>query len=107
MSNIAQEHGSILMFASISLLLLLLIYFIYRRRNTNLTENKSNKQQSRQSFENIILIPEPLDYRLPPIHALPTIIEENSSTLSPSNSSNKLNPFSSSTNTSTSAVVTG
>jgi len=95
------------MLASISLLLLLLFYIIYRRRYTKLNENKLHKQQRRQSFENTLLIHEPFEYRLPTIHALPTIIEENPATLSPSNSYNKFDPLSSSSNSTSSPVVTG
>jgi hypothetical protein len=94
------------MLASISLLLLLLFYIIYRRRCTKLNENKLQKQR-RQSIENNLLIHEPFEYRLPTIHALPTIIEENPATLSPSNSYNKFDPLSSSSNSTSSPVVTG
>jgi hypothetical protein len=110
-SYIAQEHGTILILASISLLLLLLFYIIYRRRCIKLNENKLHKQQQqqqhRQSLENNLLISEPFEYRLPTIHALPTIIEENPSILSPSNSYNKFTSLSSSTDTTSSPVVTG
>jgi len=110
-SYIAQEYGTILILASISLLLLLLFYIIYRRRCIKLNENKLHKkqqqQQHRQSLENNLLISEPFEYRLPTIHALPTIIEENPSILSPSNSYNKFTSLSSSTDTTSSPVVTG
>jgi E3 ubiquitin-protein ligase RGLG len=99
-SDIIHEHGSILLFTSISLLLLLLfIYFIYRRR----CEQENEKKLLKQHRLNLESIPEPYEYRLPLIHALPTIIEENSPTLSPSNSLNKFAPLS----TSTPSVVTG
>lgn len=109
MSYIAQEHGTVLMIAFISLLLLLLLfYIIYRCRCTKLNENKLHKQQQhRQSSENNLLIPEPFEYRLPIIHALPTIVEENPATLSPSNSSKSFTPLSSATNSTSSPIVTG
>ncbi len=108
MSYIAQEHGTILMLASISLLLLLFLYIIYRHRSTKLNEHKLHKQQQRRhSFEKNFLIPEPFEYRLPSIHPLPTIIEESPAILSPSNSSNRFTPVLSSTNSTSSPVVTG
>lgn len=100
-----------MLFASVSLLLLLLfIYLVYRRRFTQQNETKLSKQH-RQNLETNLLIHDQFEYRLPTIHSsLPTIIEENSSTLSPSNSSNKFTPLSTLTNTptsSSSSVVSG
>ena len=102
-----------MLIASISLLLLLLffIYLVYRRRWTKQNEHKLQKlqQQRRRSLENNPLIHEQFEYRLPSIHALPTIAEESPRILSPSNSYNKFTPLSPSINTipATSPVVAG
>jgi len=86
-----------MMWISISILLLLL-YIIYRRR-----QNKTNENE--QIFEENIPIREPSEYRLSAVRALPTIVEENPVTLTPSNSNHNFTPLSNSTNTSPSLVL--
>ncbi len=76
------------MWTSISLLLLLLIYIIYRRR-----------QNKEQISEEPSPVREPSEYRLSAVRALPTITEENPTTLSPSNSNHNFTPLSTSAST--------
>jgi len=71
---------------------------MYRHR-----QNKSNDGE--QTFEENIPIPEPSKYRLSAVRALPTIVEENPATLSPSNSNHHFPPFSTSTSTTTPFVL--
>ena len=78
------------MWTSISVLLLL-IYFIFRRLQ--------NKTDEEQTSEEPIPSREPSEYRLSAVRALPTITEENPTVLSPSNSSNKFTPLSTSAST--------
>ncbi len=84
------------------------MYIVYRRRCIKLNENKLTKKPHRPSREDNLLIHEPFEHRrLSIVQSLPTIIEENSATLSPSSSTNTLTPLSSLTNTTSSPVVTG
>ncbi|CAF0742831.1 unnamed protein product [Rotaria sordida] len=101
-----QLDGSILMLASISLFLLLLIYIVYQRRSTELNQKKLKDKRRRQSLEDNLRIHEPFNYHLPTIRLLPTITEENSAALSPSNITNKLNPFANTTEITPTPVVT-
>jgi hypothetical protein len=73
------------MWTSISLLLLL-IYILYRRR-----QNKTNGEQT--SEENAP-VRESSEYRLSSVQPLPTIVEENPTTLSSSNSDHNFTPTS-------------
>lgn len=86
------------MWTSISLLLLL-IYIIYRRR-----QNKTNDNDE-QTFDEHIPIREPSEYRLSAVRALPTIVEENLPTLTPSNSNHNFTPLTSSTSTTSPPVL--
>lgn len=96
------------MLASFSLLLLLLIiYVFYRRRCIKINDNKLNEQRRRRSLEESLLNQDPTEYRLPSVRKLPTIAEENLTTLSPLNSSNKLTSTSNTTNIISSPTVTG
>lgn len=90
------------MLTSISLLLLL-IYIIYRRLQNNDNNNKSNDRE--QTFDEHIPIREPSEYRLSAVRALPTIVEENPSTLSPTNSNHNFTPLISSSSTSTTSPL--
>jgi hypothetical protein len=87
---VQPRQSSFLMWTSISVLLLL-IYFIYRRLQ--------NKTDEEQTSEEPIPSREPSEYRLSAVRALPTITEENPTILSPSNSSNKFTPLSTSAGT--------
>jgi hypothetical protein len=82
------------MWISVSILLLL-IYIIYRRR-----QDKTNEEQEQegQTFGEHIHTREPSEYRLSAVRALPTIVEENATTLTPSNSNHNFNPLATSTN---------
>ncbi|CAF3385136.1 unnamed protein product [Rotaria sp. Silwood1] len=105
-SYVDQIDGSMLMLASIFLFLLLLIYIVYRYRSTKLNEIKLNAKRRQQILEDNLRIHEPFDYHIPTVIPLPTIIEETSATLSPSNSTNKLNPFANTTDIPSTPVVT-
>lgn len=92
-----------MIWTSVSLFLLLLIYFIYRRRQNQLDENNKNDEFGGTHFEENFHTREPSEYRLSVVQSLPTIVEENPVTLTPSNSSHN---FASTTNT-TSQLVSG
>ena len=79
------------MWVSVSLLLLL-IYIIYRRR-----QNKIDEEQEGQTLEERTPIRESSECRLSAVRALPTIVEENATTLSPSNSNHNFTPLTTST----------
>lgn len=86
LSNLFEDSQSIYLLTSVSLLLLLLLIFIlYRRHSSKSIEHKQTKR--RLSLENN-LIHDTTDYHIPPIHTLPTIVEESSPILSPINSPN-------------------
>lgn len=88
---VEPRQSSFFMWTSISLLLLLLIYIIYRRRQ--------NKTDEEQISEEPSPVREPSEYRLSAVRALPTITEENPTTLSPSNSNHNFTPLSTSAST--------
>jgi hypothetical protein len=91
------------MWTSVSLLLLL-IYVIYRRRQNKLDEEQD---QEGQGFVEQTRSREPSEYRLSAVRALPTIVEENATTLSPSNSNHNFTPLVTSTNNTTSLIILG
>ncbi|UJR09948.1 hypothetical protein I4U23_014170 [Adineta vaga] len=97
-----QRHGSLLMWISVSLLLLL-IFIVFRRGQNKSDENETNDEQQEQSndatFEENIHRRESSEYRLSAVRALPTIAEENPTTLSPSNSNPKFTSYVTAINT--------
>jgi hypothetical protein len=74
-------------------LLLFLLYIIYRRR-----QNKSNEER-RPSYEEPVRSRESSEYRLSVVQSLPTIVEENPATLTPSNSNHNFPPLLTTTST--------
>jgi len=72
------------------LLLLLLILILYRRYSSKSHQQKQPKR--RLSLENN-LIHDTAEYHIPPIHTLPTIVEESSPLLSPTKSCNQFSQF--------------
>ena len=87
------------MWTSVSLLLLL-IFIIYRRR-----QNKTNDEEQILE-ENIPIRESSSEYRSSSIRILPTIVEENPSALTPTNSNHNFTQLSTSTST-TSPLVLG
>ncbi|UJR36153.1 hypothetical protein I4U23_028887 [Adineta vaga] len=101
-----QENGLILILTSaFLLLLLLLIYIVYRQRSSKQNETQLHRQRRRQSHEDTCHLRDSTEYRLSSTPALPTIVEENSSTLSPSNSESKFTPLRHSTSTTPSTII--
>lgn len=88
-----------LIWSSISILLLLL-YIIYRRR-----QNKTDEELI--APEEPLPVREPSEYRLSAVRALPTIVEENPTPVSPIENNQNLNPLASIPTTTTSALVFG
>ena len=83
------------MWTSVSLILLL-IYIIYRR-----SQDKSDEEQEQegQTFEEHPRSRESSEYRLSAVRALPTIVEENPTILTPSNSNHNFTLLSTSPST--------
>ncbi|CAF1025021.1 unnamed protein product [Rotaria sordida] len=89
---VEQRHSSLSIWISVSLVLLLL-YIIYRRRQDDFDDDKENDEHGEQTFEENIHTLEPSEYRLSAVHSLPTIVEENQITLTPSNSNANFTPI--------------
>ncbi|CAF3886352.1 unnamed protein product [Adineta steineri] len=97
-----QRHSSLLVWGSVSLLLLLILIIFRRRDDDESNENEINNDQEHvdESLEENIHVREPSEYRLSAARILPTITEENPTTIiTPLNSNFKFNPQVTSINT--------
>ncbi|CAF5059756.1 unnamed protein product, partial [Rotaria socialis] len=79
------RHSSLSIWISISLLLLIL-YIVYRRRQNKSDDDTEKDEQTAAAIDENISTRDQSEYRLSAVPALPTIVEENPITLTPSNS---------------------
>ncbi|CAM4753657.1 unnamed protein product [Rotaria magnacalcarata] len=95
------RHSSLSIWISISLLLLLILYIVYRRRQNKSDDDTEKDEQTEATIDENIPTREQAEYRLSAVPALPTIVEENPITLTPSDSNQNLTPSPSTTTAST------